>query len=628
MASYRYDVLARLRRAALLPILWILLVGPPPVMAQETEPPSLQARPLQLLETTVLDTREIRFGDDQWTWFIDLPTDTLSEPQILQRIGRLYSYQARIMQAYAVRDSGAVPSLINEAMTDMSVLVQQPLIMENTRFREAYRSLITEYESFYGVPDTLELQHGDIFALRADAFEAMESESAFLLENAFPASIPPPVLAQTQVPMTEHPLVERSMAYLIRSAERSVQVWLRRADTYFPMIEQIFAEEGAPDELKYLAIVESGLNPRARSWAQASGMWQFMAGTGRRYGLDVSRWVDERRNPELATRAAAQHLNDLYQEFGDWHLALAAYNAGSGNVRKALRRARRAGRTQDFWGAYDYLPRETRNYVPMYIATALVVSNPEAYNLRRPATPGPRYEYDAVPIAGRLSVAELAELAGVSTTTIQALNPSLRRDWVPPSTGIQYVRIPAGRAAAFLKRYEELPEDVRRPATTRSYAVRRGDTLSEIARREGTTVRRIMQTNRLRNTRIRVGQQLTIPVPGGTVEAGRLPLAAEAAPRTVRYPVNQTRLIVRSEAPAPPAETVPVQAASLRDVGPAPEEPAPPQPETLVYRVRRGDTLSGIAQTHGVSVSDLKQWNNLRSSRIRAGQRLTIQVRQ
>src|SRR5690606_8547032 len=186
------------------------------------------------------------------------------------------------------------------------------------------------------------------------------------------------------------------IAFLLRSPGH-VSRLRSRADTYFPMIERILAEEGVPDELKYLAMVESALNPRARSHAGAAGMWQFISATGRAYGLRAQSDVDDRLDPERATRAAARHLRDLHERFGDWQLALAGYNCNPARIQREITRAEaRLGRRATFCDIYDHIPRETRGYVPMYIATALVLSNPEAFDLP-PAEPGPRYVFDTIP---------------------------------------------------------------------------------------------------------------------------------------------------------------------------------------------------------------------------------------
>ena len=432
--------------------------------------------------------------------------------------------------------------------------------------------------------------------------------------------------------MTMNRLVEQSTRYLLKSPEKHLYRWLSRAETYFPMVEQILEEEGVPDELKYLAMIESGLNPTARSWAHAGGMWQFIAATGRAYDLDVNSWVDERLDPEKATRAAARHLRDLYEMFdGDWHLALSGYNCSPSRIRRALRRAEsRLGRKATFWDIYNDIPRETRNYVPMFIATALLASNPDAHGLQ-PVKPGPRYEYDYVPVQGMLDFETIASMAGTSTETIRALNPELKRASTPPSTGHYFVRIPLGTSEQFLQKLAELPPSARKSA--KEYVVRRGDSLGKIASRYGVSVREIQGSNGIRGTVIHPGQVLVIPVP--VYEQKAVASLAKAEPVRVQYGKRAIRPIsVQKEKPeAGPARQAPVVATShttgsrgsTNTTQKATSQSEKGQSQTrVVYTVRRGDSLTKIGSKYGVSVAQLKSWNSLRSSRIQVGQRLYL----
>jgi len=560
-------------------------------------------------------------------------SDSLSEAELLEYLARLYDYQARILKAEAAGDLDQAARLLDEALEALAALSRQPGIDTDPRFRELYRSLLVEYEQLYGTPpDTLTLSYGDIFAFREAMFAAMEAVREPLLEDVFTPNLTVPA---SSVPLTMNRLVKASMDYLLREPEKHLLRWLSRAETYFPMIEQIFEEEGVPDELKYLAMIESGLNPYARSRAGAVGMWQFMAGTARLYGLNITPWVDERRDPEKSTRAAARHLKDLYAMFGDWHLALAAYNAGAGRVQRALNQAGvRHGTGQlTFWDIYPYLPHETRNYVPMFIATALVASNSAALNLT--VEPGPRYEYDYVPVQSMLSLEEIARMAGTDVATLRALNPELRQNTLPPSQGPYFIRLPLGSYARFAEAYARLPEDRKRPVTT--YTVRQGDALSIIARRFGVSVSALMRANGLHSTVIRPGQRLIVPVPH--YESTNALQLAEAKPVSVQYGSRAIRPLYTTQpipttVPAPTAQPTALAAASSERNEPAREATAatteartprtPEAPTRVVYTVRRGDALSEIARKYGVSVADIKRWNNLSGNTIRVGQELVL----
>ncbi len=563
-----------------------------------------------------------------------------SEADFLERLSALYAHQSDLMASIARGDDDAAVASVEAAMRELGQLAVHKEFLEDPRFTHAYRTIVAEYERIYGPADTLFVAFGDIFELRNDMFTALEAVQDPLLEDVVPQSLQP---VGTTVPMTMNRLVENSMEFLLKERREVLLTWIRRADTYFPMVEDIFQEEDIPDELKYLSMIESGLNPRARSWAAAVGMWQFVAATGRAYDLNVNAWVDDRMDPELSTRAAARHLKWLYGFYGeDWHVALAGYNCSPRCIRRAEQRARATGiDNPTYWDMYPYLPRETRNYVPMFIATSLIASNPQAYGLD-PTDRGPQYAYHVVPVTGMLSVEDVAELAGTDATTIKALNPNLRRSSLPPSTGAFNLRIPLGSQDRFQAAYEALPPASRRPSG--EYIVQRGNTLSGIASEFGVSVAQIMQKNGLRSTRINIGQRLVVPIADYTTDLSTTQFAVDR--QTVQYGQRMVRPILlettalpvavvsRDNLPAASASTTPVRTASVRSTTPeqaAPAQTAPSGPSAtgsapvrVTHRVRSGDTLSGIASTYGVGVSDIRSWNNISGSVIRVGQTLVI----
>ncbi|QXD14057.1 LysM peptidoglycan-binding domain-containing protein [Rhodocaloribacter litoris] len=531
----------------------------------------------------------------------------LPPPDATMLRARIYEAMARVSYARAGGDLEAVEAALDEAMEGIRQLAATPGTLDDPEMRELYRSVVTAYEQYYGVPDTLQTEYGEIFAFRDAMFEAMNALDEPLLEDVM---LPPVTPAATTIPLHRNRLVEQSIRFLLKEPDRHLHKWLSRAATYFPMIEQILREEGVPDELKYLAMIESGLNPRARSRASAVGMWQFMSATGRAYGLQVTHWVDERRDPEKSTRAAARHLRDLYETFGNWHYVLAAYNSGAGRVRQAMRRAGvTSARETPVWEIYPYLPRETRNYIPMFMATVMVASNPGAFGVQ-PVAPGPRYAYDVAEVEGMLDLGLVAEMAGTDVETIRALNPELRQWATPPSSTPYRLRLPAGTRDRFTAAYAALPEERRQSVAI--HTVRRGDTLGKIARRYDTTVAAIQEVNGLRGTTIQVGQTLHVPV--------RYEAYAGVTASTGGHVQYGSR---------PPGEdATPVVTASLtagdRAAGPAPGEAASEHRTRVRYHVRRGDNLTEIARRYGVTVDDLQRWNDLTGSRIYPGQTLTV----
>lgn len=617
---YRGSIVRNLLSLALIAVLTT------PLMAQDAavELQRVEALPAVALEPPVL--RSLRIAPAQ--------PDTVTNQVFLERLSELYSYQAELMAALARGDDEAATSVLDKAMTSLGNLAQKDYLMDEPRFSSVYRVLMGEYEQVYGPSDTLFTAFGDIFEVRKALFAELESIEDPLLEDVAPSGLQP---VGTEFPMTMNRLVESSMQFLLRERKETMQTWLSRADTYFPMIEQIFEEEGVPDELKYLAMIESGLNPRARSWASAVGMWQFIAATGRAYDLNVNAWVDDRMDPELATRAAAKHLKDLYKMYDeDWQIALAGYNCSPRCIRRAIRSSGKSD--PSFWDIYPYLPRETRNYIPTYIATSLIASNPEAYGLER-GMPGPDYSYHIVPVTGMLSLSDVAAMAGTDVATIKALNPNLRRETLPPTVGAFYLRVPVGSYESFAASYEALPEDAKRPSG--EYIVRRGDTLSGIGQQFGVSVAMIMQKNGLRSTNIRIGQRLVVPIADYSNSIPDVQFA-DATSSIVQYRRRVNRPILMEEQVAtaseqrdgtasasqtpirPASQTTASQTTASSGPSATPTASQPDGPVRVVHTVRRGDTLSTISRQYGVSIRNIQGWNGVSGSRINVGQRLEI----
>lgn len=553
------------------------------------------------------------------TILVTTKDSTSLEPEV----ARLYALEAQLLSA---EDSIRTAQLLNQAMSELaSFLRNEPDALEDDVVRDLYGGLTSEYRRFHGYaddPDSLRMARGQIFSVRARLFTSLNQVDDPLLKEE------PPVrdgdVTGTEIPMTSNRLVNESISYLQDEPDNHVDRWLKRVQVYGPMIDHILKEENVPGELRYLAMAESGLNPKARSWAGAVGMWQFMPSTGQRYGLSINAWVDERRDPEKATRAAARHLRDLYEEFEDWHLAMAAFNCGAGCVRRALRRTDASN--PSYWDAFDYLPRETRGYVPMFIAAAHIVENPEAYGFE-PASPNPAFSYDYVAVHGSmLSLSTLAQVAGTEQTVLQSLNPELRRNRIPPSKDRYRLRIPLGSYPRFVWNYANLPEQQKQPATT--YTVRSGDTLSEIAERYGTSTAVLKRLNGLNNSLIRRGQSLMVPV--HNYDGALTTDAQNNQPMRVQYgtsspirpldPIDtttETRTSDTSSATSSSGETIASRSGSSSSLESTDEI-------SSVYQVQHGDTLGSIAQRFDVTVRQLRAWNDLNGSRIYPGQRLQI----
>lgn len=363
---------------------------------------------------------------------------------------------------------------------------------------------------------------------------------------------------------------------------------LARGAQYLPMIQSVFRAEGLPLDLAYVPLIESAFKPSALSRAKARGVWQFMRGTAIENGLKADWYIDERADPEKATVAAAKYLKTLHGMFDDWHLALASYNGGPGRMQRALRTSRKA----DFWSLTSttrYLPRETRNYVPMILAAIIIAKNPAQYGFDvAPHEPTPT---ETVTLPAAVDLRRVAEWAEVPVDDIQRLNPEFRRWTTPIREGDYELEVPEGtgekiRAGLAASAPHQLN-------ALQWHTVKAGESLSTIARKLRVSRNDLAEANYLRvNSRVRAGQRLVVP---------RMPTAALLA-----------RAANASEAAAP--TVVAVAATSESDEMPA-----------TIYRVRPGDTLYAIARRHGTTVDQLKAWNNLKGSALSIGKRLVVQ---
>jgi membrane-bound lytic murein transglycosylase D len=382
--------------------------------------------------------------------------------------------------------------------------------------------------------------------------------------------------------------------FTVRDREYTRMV-ARRRNIYFPLFEKYLAHYNMPDELKYLSIIESGLNPKAVSRARAVGLWQFMYATGKHYGLHVDWYVDQRMDPEKSTDAACRYLGDLYGMFNDWELALAAYNAGPGNVKKAIRRS---GYKRSFWEIYPYLPRETRSYVPQYVAMIYTMNYLAEHNFSE-------YEiekllpYDTISVTNFLHFETFANLTGTCLEDMQRLNPSFQRNAVPDAVHSYTLKVPQFIKADFNRNRRAILDSASKvdrkavqsltqtfPGNTYGhnqvvYVVKSGDVLGSVAQRFRVRVSDIQQWNNLSGTTIRTGQRLIIwtkPVTGGQVTS-----------------------------------TVPAK------VSPQ------PMPGSKTYTVQQGDSLWTISRKfEGLTIERIKELNNLQSNTIQPGQTLIL----
>ncbi|MFP4458681.1 MAG: LysM peptidoglycan-binding domain-containing protein [Candidatus Zixiibacteriota bacterium] len=402
------------------------------------------------------------------------------------------------------------------------------------------------------------------------------------------------------IPITWNEVVgEKILLFQSDSYQEKMTEWLSRSTRYLPMIKRVFREEAVPLDLAYLPLVESGFNTKAYSWAKASGIWQFIAGTGRQYGLDIDWWVDERRDPEKSTRAAAKYLKTLYGMFGDWELALASYNCGENRVKRILHQKA----ANSFWEIREFLPRETRNYVPLYTAALIIAKNPQKYGFY-PEYQTPEY-YDIVRLVEPVNLELAAEVCGVSEDEITKLNSELLR-WCTPNKSSYDLKVPKGSARGFHSKYSRIPES--RKSVWQKHKVKHGESLSLIAHKYGTSISALVKANQISNQhKLSIGQTLMVPV------------KSTSSPSKVASAVSQSKKSSsRSKNASPPSSS-----SSASTV----KRTSNYSGESGTYKVKRGDTPSEIADKYGISLTSLYNANDMnRRSVIRVGQALNIPI--
>lgn len=382
------------------------------------------------------------------------------------------------------------------------------------------------------------------------------------------------------IPIVVNESVENFIHYFQTSNKKVFSRWLSMAQRYLPMMKEIFRKNSLPEDLVYLAMIESGFNPKAYSHAHASGPWQFIKETGQRYGIRIDRWIDERRDPEKSTIAAAKYLKNLYDMFGCWYLAAAAYNAGENKIVQAIERYN----TRDFWeiAKHPYLARETKDYVPQLIASVIIAKDPEKYGFDDIDYKLP-FTYNKVQIPDTTNLKVIARACKTDYDTIKMLNPELKKGYTPPNYPDYEVKVPIGRKEIFAKNFVKTDtrerftsEPSERSAFIR-HTVKRGETLSRIASLYDTSKEPIIQLNKIKNPRIiKTGMALIIPVRSSKI---------------AKRDTDKKRSFILSK----------VAKKGYLDH----------ERKEIIYTVRKGDTLWNIAHRYDLKTSEIRYWNKI-----------------
>ncbi|OYX28455.1 MAG: lytic transglycosylase [Flavobacteriales bacterium 32-35-8] len=404
--------------------------------------------------------------------------------------------------------------------------------------------------------------------------------------------------ARTPFNVEYNPALESVIKSYLKNRRETLQKLITLSAYYFPMFERELDNHNIPLEIKYLAVVESALKPRAKSRVGATGLWQFMYSTGILYGLDVTSYVDDRSDPIKSTEAAAKYLSKLYEIFGDWDLALAAYNSGPGNVTKAIRRS---GGYKNYWNIRNNLPRETAGYLPAFLANMYIFEYAEEHGFKKMKPEFAYVETDTIRVKQMITLDQVSEVTDVDIEELQFLNPSYKLDVIPYVKGKDYtLRLPMSAIGTFVtneeaiyayakaefdKREKPLPQLVEEKSKT-TYVVKSGDYLGRLSRKFGVRVSQIMQWNGLRSNEIRVGQRLTI------------------------YPSNYVAA-TNTPKPVSTSEKASITSNISGDM--------------VTYTVKSGDSLWSISQKFpGVSVQNIKEWNDISGSKLKPGMKLKI----
>ncbi|MEN9919149.1 MAG: hypothetical protein RL662_1585 [Bacteroidota bacterium] len=464
----------------------------------------------------------------------------------------------------------------------------------------------------------------------------------------------------TMMELVYNPIVRSYIDMYTGRRSNSIGYFLGKSQYYFPIFEQALDKYGLPLELKYLPIIESALNPTIVSRAGATGLWQFMIGTARMYNLEVNSLVDERRDPVRSSDAAARFLKDLYDIYGDWNLVIAAYNCGPGNVNKAIKRS---GGQTDYWTIYPYLPRETRGYVPAFIAATYAMNYYTEHNIC-PSEYKYRHSTDTISVDRHIHLQQLAEVLNLPIDEIRNLNPQFKNEIVPGDFKRYVLTLPSKYAADFEvqkdavyayrtddllvhRKVVDVVESDSRTTTKRvRHKVRRGESLASIASNYGVKTSQIKKWNRLKSNKVSTGQLLVINQPVATPKR-----TAPKSENSGYYSQNKTTIqpsqtqsdsennseyqadastelseYFAKKSNGKPSISVDAETVLDNDTSTAREARTPNEPQTIYHKVRIGETISQIAAKYNVDKNDISKWNKVKSNLPKVGTRLVIHL--
>jgi membrane-bound lytic murein transglycosylase D len=561
--------------------------------------------------------KQIKIFPDEYSELDDVPvSQQIDDPLILKSLERARVKYLRALSYIENNDTLKAEENFEQAIDILNSINYYPNINKYRDYTDLVQSILEDYEKYIRNIDNLD-ESSSLFILRETLTKELEKTSRTKQPKVGTFK---PLLKDTtkhreytyQIPMDENEYVNKSIEFLTQKpiGRKFVRNSLVRSTVWGNIVKKIIEEEGMPPELFYLAMVESGFNPFAVSRAKAVGMWQFIMQTGQLYGLNASNspWIDERRDPVKSTRAAMRHLRDLYNELGDWHLAIAAYNCGINAVQRAIAKYNNPD-SVNFWNIIQYLPRETRNYVPLFIATVKVVNNLEDYGFSKSEVEYlPEIQFDKYTLNEPVSLTSLAKCANISVERLRELNPELLFSFTPPDVESYELRIPYGSKQTFVANYLNLTPEEKQPYL--SYQVGRKETVESIAKKYNIAPEEILLVNNISSEKktLKRGMMLKIPIVQTSTASDETKaiVASNTNPTALNLQENDKSNVKAKEIVASTNGTQKI----------------------VRYIVKENDNLQSISEKYGVSIDSIIAWNELKSRNLVPGSALRIYVRE